>query len=93
MLHILYWMQESMSFSLRVVSIPAHLPTWDSYPSAATMHLARISISSPMLFPLIPTSFPSSRMTPVAEVLIMILAPALAASLARALSNRCLSRT
>ena len=28
MLHILYWMQESMSFSLRVVSIPAHLPTW-----------------------------------------------------------------
>ena len=93
MLHILYWMQESMSFSLRVVSIPAHLPTWLSYPSAATMHLARISISSPMLLALIPTIFPPSRMTPVHEVLSMIWAPASAASLARALSKRCLSRT
>ena len=93
MLTILYWMQESMSFSLRVVSMPAHLPTWLSKPSAATTHLARISISSPMLLALMPTILPSSRIIPVQDVRIMIWAPALAASLARALSKRCLSRT
>ncbi len=93
MLDILYWMHVSMSFILGTVSMPAHRATCDSYPSAATTQSAYISMGSPMLLALIPTSLPSFLMTSVQEVRIIILAPASAASLARALSNRCLSST
>ena len=73
-------------------SKPAHLPIREPGPSAAITIWACILISSPILSAV--TIIPSSTLSrDVARVLIIIFAPARAASIAICLSKTFLSRT
>src|SRR3990172_2155325 len=88
-----YWSVPVMSPALRSVLIPAHRPTWDSKPSAATTHPASRSTSSSRRFTRTPVTVPSSLSRPTAVAFTQMSAPAFAASFASALSNPSRSRT
>src|SRR3989339_891820 len=89
----LYWKQLVMSLGARLVSIPAHRPTWDSNPSAATTHPHVMSLVPSMDLTRTPTTLSPSFRSFVAEVFSCRSEPALMASLARSLSKKTLSMT
>ena len=93
MLVSLYWKQLVTSRGARLVSIPAHLPTCDSNPSAPTTQPAVMSLVSPKDFTLTPVTFFPFFRSFTAVVFSMRSAPAFTASFARSLSKNTRSRT
>src|SRR4030065_1972849 len=88
MLVSLYWKQVVMSLGARFVFMPAHLPTWDSYPSAPTTHPHLMSFVSPNDLTLTPVTLLPDLSSLTAEVFSTRSAPAFAASWARSLSKK-----